>query len=595
MLSSEIVFSKTAHKKKEERVTSSRPPVYGSLFDGLHVYVAGNRQPLGSQSGCDSIDSILSAGNSITTVTSTGCHDHSSQWRQPSSHDSRAPQTKPLEAMTMAMKWENVPAACSKLEYCPPHRVCGPPGCENVPGVNKSERFPKSFSSFVSKRAWSEALTSAKQTGPSSEDGAVGARGSWMIHQDEGTQNTTGIRTSDMHLAEDVGGGDNAFEVLAEAEIQPLLSGHALKDDAIDKKERETTQQRQKSFVISSPELNGLSGLWHILYSEGYPYYVHQISGHSQWEDPRYDPKLQRLSKLQRSSTSPEPTPRKTRHHVRQWILPGGEAPKSRRRLLGKASSPAKLQVSLKGRERYRLVKSVERTTPMLSENPVDAVFSVDGSCFDTKDSVPTSADKLPVCVHVSTAQFVVNAGGKSPRFESSGKACANVSCLVGHRGAKISSSRNGTNDAGDGIFDVQTGNAAKSVSCSGVHVKIQEHREGDLPDEHCLSSKNINRGKESAPKAAATVMRSGHLEHSASCKAPTATVDSPAKSSTKGVEHVHQCRLKDGVTTSEREEIQERCQYHSNGGDFEAQYGCFGLGNEVVVAEEAQVHKQWS
>ncbi|CAM9457671.1 unnamed protein product, partial [Discosporangium mesarthrocarpum] len=35
------------------------------------------------------------------------------------------------------------------------------------------------------------------------------------------------------------------------------------------------------------PGEDGQPEVWHMYYSEGYPYYLHEKSGHSQWQDPR--------------------------------------------------------------------------------------------------------------------------------------------------------------------------------------------------------------------------------------------------------------------------------------------------------------------
>ncbi|CAM9458384.1 unnamed protein product, partial [Pylaiella littoralis] len=46
-------------------------------------------------------------------------------------------------------------------------------------------------------------------------------------------------------------------------------------------------------FVMKPSEEHGevalasLLGVWRVFQSQGYPYYLHEDSGHSQWEDPR--------------------------------------------------------------------------------------------------------------------------------------------------------------------------------------------------------------------------------------------------------------------------------------------------------------------
>lgn len=42
----------------------------------------------------------------------------------------------------------------------------------------------------------------------------------------------------------------------------------------------------QRWFVLRDGAAS-LAGLWYVEYAQGYPYYVHEASGHSQWEDPR--------------------------------------------------------------------------------------------------------------------------------------------------------------------------------------------------------------------------------------------------------------------------------------------------------------------
>lgn len=61
--------------------------------------------------------------------------------------------------------------------------------------------------------------------------------------------------------------------------------------------EIEESEKEGDSFVIAaSQEMGGrqtrdasaaLAGLWKVFQSEGYPYYLHEASGHTQWEDPR--------------------------------------------------------------------------------------------------------------------------------------------------------------------------------------------------------------------------------------------------------------------------------------------------------------------
>lgn len=48
----------------------------------------------------------------------------------------------------------------------------------------------------------------------------------------------------------------------------------------------ESPEEDHQSFVLSD-EGGSLAGLWYVGYSQGYPYYVHDATGHSQWEDPR--------------------------------------------------------------------------------------------------------------------------------------------------------------------------------------------------------------------------------------------------------------------------------------------------------------------
>lgn len=73
--------------------------------------------------------------------------------------------------------------------------------------------------------------------------------------------------------------------------------------------------QANESFVVGpipfeegGVEPTLLAGIWHVCYSQGYPYYLHEASGHSQWEDPR------RSSPLLRESASTTKTERAQTH-----------------------------------------------------------------------------------------------------------------------------------------------------------------------------------------------------------------------------------------------------------------------------------------
>lgn len=72
------------------------------------------------------------------------------------------------------------------------------------------------------------------------------------------------------------------------SDVRQAYAGIAAADKALAGEGR--TDQGDQSFVLSNEEAaagGALAGTWYVGYSQGYQYYLHAESGHSQWDDPR--------------------------------------------------------------------------------------------------------------------------------------------------------------------------------------------------------------------------------------------------------------------------------------------------------------------
>ena len=230
------------------------------------------------------MDGMFSTKNPIAAVTPTGYIDHSSFQLD---EFPRALQSTSSESTT---KRENVPAAPSTLARFPSPRdskilVINGVDCGEV-GSGDSSKSSLEVANGISR---SEVLASAAKRVASSEGEAAGAMRSWMISQGQEAHVTTDVHTGDRNVVVgDVGTGIPALEALEEVEMWPSVSETTLKGGGADEDEKEAAPRRQNSFVLSSQGGDDeLSGLWRVFFSEGYPYYLHEASGHSQWEDPR--------------------------------------------------------------------------------------------------------------------------------------------------------------------------------------------------------------------------------------------------------------------------------------------------------------------
>lgn len=157
---------------------------------------------------------------------------------------------------------------------------------------------------------------SASSTGDAAEGGThVKPLGSWMTpathdHEKRKSNPNSTIRTPDV--------GDDGIEgALEKVAASSTVAGNATMPGGFGRdtvtvgvasefpgteRDGKTSQdeegQAKDCFVVESSRERevgragtgasaGLSGLWRVFHSEGYPYFLHDASGHSQWEDPR--------------------------------------------------------------------------------------------------------------------------------------------------------------------------------------------------------------------------------------------------------------------------------------------------------------------
>lgn len=126
--------------------------------------------------------------------------------------------------------------------------------------------------------------------------------GSWMTSVDHGQD-----RSGASSRAPEVGGKDHGGGTRADAadflgshvDTKPVLGRETSRSGGTGQEavEIEESEKEGGSFVmVVSQEMGGrqtndasaaLAGLWKVFQSEGYPYYLHEASGHTQWEDPR--------------------------------------------------------------------------------------------------------------------------------------------------------------------------------------------------------------------------------------------------------------------------------------------------------------------
>lgn len=150
----------------------------------------------------------------------------------------------------------------------------------------------------------SASSTSASATVSSDGGSGGGAKaiGSWMVSQGGDGDFVPSVQKQ--------GEGEEGLNVcvkqaqaapdLVAAETRSSGSNKAACHVGVGVVESRTTNQNEvgegeggQSFVIESSDNmteeqgKALSGLWRVFYSQGYPYYLHEASGHSQWEDPR--------------------------------------------------------------------------------------------------------------------------------------------------------------------------------------------------------------------------------------------------------------------------------------------------------------------
>lgn len=134
-----------------------------------------------------------------------------------------------------------------------------------------------------------------------------GAIGSWMtpIDHDQHKPVTGSARTPRLGQRGDEDGTEPTLtphsSAIAGGADRPAISGGWVSDDGTSGRDgvvEERSALGGSSFVVKPSAGRGerqekeaastpLPGLWRVFESQGYPYYLHEASGHSQWEDPR--------------------------------------------------------------------------------------------------------------------------------------------------------------------------------------------------------------------------------------------------------------------------------------------------------------------
>ena len=137
---------------------------------------------------------------------------------------------------------------------------------------------------------------------------SVDAIGSWMMCDDHDQDKPlSGSVTSTPTLGQH-GDGDGTEPTptprglaVAGGADSPAISGGWVSDDGTAERNgvaEERSDLRENCFFVKPSAGYGeqqeeeaasvpLSGFWRVFESQGYPYYLHEASGHSQWEDPR--------------------------------------------------------------------------------------------------------------------------------------------------------------------------------------------------------------------------------------------------------------------------------------------------------------------
>lgn len=313
-------------------------PVHGSLFDGLQVYVVGERQPLGSQQRPAA--EVAEAAATATTAFRSGYHPHAC-WSTSSttSTASRAAISFPLD-----FSFLNAPST-----QAPSPRTARGVDARLTLGEGQGATSPLSTAGSGGQQYYhSSGLTAGPVPGSARalarmihfsnvgcDDGGVGLGGERRA--DMGVQYGAGAREKAMVSTPGVSEGPGEVAVGAwmkncPTDAQKDSSNHCndelhtntndsgpgekekaqvvgtnsrLNDEVVTRRTAEQEQDESSpvgsglvvddrdeasdSFVLSK-EGGGtgvLTGLWYVGYSQGYPYYLHEASGHSQWEDPR--------------------------------------------------------------------------------------------------------------------------------------------------------------------------------------------------------------------------------------------------------------------------------------------------------------------
>lgn len=140
------------------------------------------------------------------------------------------------------------------------------------------------------------------------EGGCAKAIGSWMASSDDYNQykpcTAAGTPTEGECVIEDGEGGieqesTSGIPGVDDADLSGRFDntetsgGWVSNRGATGQGELSEEQDEQDVFVMKPSEEHGggsmapLLGVWRVFQSQGYPYYLHEASGHSQWEDPR--------------------------------------------------------------------------------------------------------------------------------------------------------------------------------------------------------------------------------------------------------------------------------------------------------------------
>lgn len=341
--------------------SSSAPPVHGSLFDGLQVYVVGERQPLGLQQG------ISAVGMSSTSVNK--------KWRSPTLQRQRKRESidrtnlssaaPPFSAEHTSTDWDGFLSAPSTVAPSPPVGEDRPESSASLAVEATEVTFYENTGQLRSIVPIKPSLGDQALTTTTPGSARALAR---MIHFSKSTTTTNGIRSCvDRNVRVSVlsptaevfdGGGSsrparvkstNIGEIemdegassdkreswmTSKGQQERLLSSvhntflgvdnqsgeeqtYAIEQNLasetrsgcanssqIDERNRgsgatnyEGAEEKEgrgenDHFFISSSTPRGagqvgvLTGLWRVFHSQGYPYYLHEASGHSQWNYP---------------------------------------------------------------------------------------------------------------------------------------------------------------------------------------------------------------------------------------------------------------------------------------------------------------------